>query len=208
MRTAEEIRERLLGTLDAAVRRPLMYGGADACVQIVLWNLVDALCFIDERDAEAAAIRDNLARRGLFCSTGIVGAFRGRIRNVDDFSSEVASVWAELADRFGYLKLARRLEAGEWRRLRAGLRCLCQTTDLTARDVRERFGEPSLVSLSVYSYAPREPGAQWVHFDFFDPGGTYGRRAEYRLRDARLPASTLSRSLVFTPFGARFRRPR
>jgi|SRR5579872_45751 len=206
MRTAEEIRTRFLQILDGAVRRPLMYGGSDWGVELFMRNLLSDLCFIDEREQELKHALTELDERGLSSSTGVVGSFRARIANVRDVGNEVASVYAEIAGRLGYLSLQRRLTPAEWKRLRKGLRASCRDRDWRASEVREWFGDPSLEVHTVYCYAPEDRNARWVFFDFADSEARRGGQRDYVLRNVRIPAASFERELVFTPYGRQHKR--
>jgi hypothetical protein len=213
MRSVEQVRTRLLERLQAAVRRPRMWGGRDHEVHTVLHALLDELCFIDEREEELDLAIRGLHSRQLFRSTGIRGAFDEVLRDVPDFSHEVASVFAEIAGWLGYLALARRLPVPEWQLLQEELPSWCQERDRSPTEVTARFGEPSLVSGSVACYAPEDPRGGWIFFDFcpgktgLDEHGNFFRREDV-LRDVRIPAADLTPRFHFTPHGHSHACPR
>lgn len=192
--------------LDGAVRRPRMYGGSDFGVELVFRNLLADLCFIDEREKELDRAFKSLSERGHFLATGLLGGLGSRIQDVPDLSHEIASVYAEIAARLGFLSLQRRLSSSEWRLLRRGLRSRCRERDWRATQVRATFGEPSLVSDSVYCYAPQDLEAGWVFFDFCSPSDDCVTSRAHILRDVRLPAVSLAREFTFTPHGLQHKR--
>ena len=64
MKSAEELKAVKVKTLDDAVRRPMMYGGTDFCIEVVLHNLLADLCFIDDREHELLPGSALLVERG------------------------------------------------------------------------------------------------------------------------------------------------
>lgn len=206
MRTLADVRNKLLETLDGAVRRPLMYGGTDHCSETVLWYLLHDLFFIDGLDDGWSHISTSLRNRLLSSATGVTSHLKWHLPGVPDVSQEMASIYAYYAVQYGYIKLDRTLSRPEWNYLRRGLRALVTATDLSTDEVIVRFGPPSLRAHRVLAYASEQHGDGWVYFDFDRADRTFPGKAEGILRDARIPATTIARELAFTPYGSQFSR--
>jgi hypothetical protein len=124
--------------------------------------------------------------------------------------AEVASVYAELFHRLGYLSVDRLLTAGEWAPLEH-LREWVGDRDVRRGEVEATFGPPSLLAdKRVLCYAP-EDGSGWVFFDCwqerverYEPGeGTFEVLVEDDplVRDIRVPADTFDDGLILTLYG-------
>jgi hypothetical protein len=153
-------------------------------------------------------------------NTGVFGAFHLSFDykqfDIDQLYNEVTSIYAELAWNLGYLTVDRNLSKAAMKKLRQGLRAKCRERDWHQSEIKEQYGEPSLKIGDVYCYAPETRGERWIFFDFWKEYSA--KRINSRvivhkkyiedpiLRDVRLPASTLMRGLVFTPFGQQFAR--
>jgi hypothetical protein len=181
-----------------------MYGGNASGVELRLSSLLDDPCYIDEREAELQQAREELRSRRVSTATGVVGAFRWRISYEADFADEVASVYANLAQRLGYLSLDGELSPSAWYPLTKGLRARCRARDWRVSEVQAAFGPPSLVMGQVYAYVKAGDDRAWVCFDF-DRGSEKWPERDYLLREIRTPARTFARELTFTPYGRRVR---
>lgn len=98
MRSFDDLRGHLLGQLNAAVRRPGMYGG-----EAVILTLFDALAFADDCTDRWQKELDALVARGAANAAMVSGA----VHDVLGHRSEdvMASVYADLAHRQGWLML-------------------------------------------------------------------------------------------------------
>jgi len=181
-----------------------MYGGTDWGVWLLLHYLLEDLCFIDQQEDRLRNELDSLWNRDLCRSTGMIGAIKDRIAGAD-FGNEVASIFAPLAFRLGYIDLDRHLDDGEWRRLTKGLRSRVTARDWSPQEISELFGRPSLEIGTIFAYAPGIADASWVYFDFVRPTEMASYN-ELILRTARLPARAFYRELAFTPFGRLYKR--
>lgn len=184
-----------------------MYGGNAMGVELVFRTLLGDLCFVDERESELREELERLRYPGLYGPTGTHGALREHIRGPGDRGEEVGSVFLGIADRLGYVQPDRRLSTAEWKAMRTGLRAAIRSRDWTTEELLARFGEPSIRMGHVFGYASEEQRAGWVFFDFLQPE-RWDRRDEALLRDARLPATTLARQLVYTPTGVKLKKAR
>jgi hypothetical protein len=136
-RTALEVREYLLTQLNAAMRRPGMYGG-----EMALRLYLDAVAFADDvEQAWHQELRDLQSRQMSF-STGVHGAFQDLWG--DAHEGAVASVYAEIAHRHAWLRLDRALTTTEYDDV-------CHTSSTWCRedrflsDIVTAFGPPSVL---------------------------------------------------------------
>ena len=186
-----------------------MYATTGRELQGVSQGLLNDLCFIDERDDDAEAVRDELHRYG---KLGVAGALEAVFGNDCSFVAEVASIFAELFHRLGYLEVGRHLPESDWQTAKDGLRDAYEELDVRQSEVTERLGEPSLVvDKRVYCYVSEGP-ASWLFFDFWEkPVAVYepsqGRFVQARsnddllLRNVRTPSKGFDAGLVLTLYG-------
>ncbi|QEH32193.1 hypothetical protein OJF2_06620 [Aquisphaera giovannonii] len=199
MRTIHQVRDRLLDTLRQAVQRPGLFGGTDFGVELVMQTLLRDLTFIDEREGDLKAAMDDLVARGQFSSMAVRGSFLQYVDSRNSYGDEVASVYAAVAHRLGYLTMGSTVPDADFGRMRLGLPVVCRDRDWTAGDVIARFGPPSLRVGWVFAYVPAD-GSRWLYFDF--DGASAGElERDCLLRDVRIPADHFSLGLVFTPHG-------
>ncbi|WP_165229266.1 hypothetical protein [Aquisphaera insulae] len=201
MRTIHDVRTRHLDTLRQAVQRPGLFGGTDLGVELVMQGLLRDLCFIDEREGELQAAMDGLVARGQFNSMAVRGSFLQHVDNRGTYADEVASVYAAVAHRLGYLAVDATLPDADFRRLLLALHAGCRDRDWTAAEVVTRFGRPGLRIGWVFAYVPTA-GPDWVYFDF-DACSAATQDGDSLLRNVRTPAEHFARELTFTPHGRR-----
>ncbi|MFE0463730.1 hypothetical protein ACFW1A_31205 [Kitasatospora sp. NPDC058965] len=136
-RTAQEVLDYLLTHLNDALRRPGMYGGETA-IRLYL----DAVAFADASEQEwQQELKDLQTRRGS-SSTGVRGAFQDLWG--DAHEGAVASVYAEIAHRQGWLQLDRTLTSAEHHEIRRVSETWCRQDRLLS-DVVTAFGPPSVL---------------------------------------------------------------
>ncbi|MFE9796561.1 hypothetical protein ACFYRL_33065 [Streptomyces goshikiensis] len=136
-RTAQEVREYLLTHLNDALRRPGMYGG-EAALRLYL----GAVAFAADAEQEwQEELKDLQTRRGP-SSSGVRGAFQDLWG--DAHEGAVASVYAEIAHRQGWLRLDRTLTSAEYDEIRRISESWCREDRLLS-DVVTRFGPPSIL---------------------------------------------------------------
>lgn len=186
-----------------------MYATTGRELQGVAQGLLNDLCFIDERDDQAEAVRDELHRYG---KLGVAGAFEAVFGDDCSYVAEVASIFAEQFHRLGYLEVGRHLRESDWQTAKEALRDAYEELDVRQSEVTERLGEPSLVvDKRVYCYVSEAP-AQWLFFDFWEkPAAVYepgqGRLVQARsnddllLRNIREPADSFDAGLVLSLYG-------
>lgn len=207
MRSAEELRDRWLDLVTKVFARVGMYASTGSEMQLYAANLLGNLCFLDEREDEFRAATDELGKYGKF---GVHGPFTAIFGAERRCVPEVASVYAELFHRFGYLSVDRLLTADEWAPF-ADMRDWVADRDIRRGEVEAAFGTPSLVvDKQVLCYVPAD-GSGWVFVDCWDertpryqPGqGSFDVPVETDplVRDIRVPADTFEDGLVLTLFG-------
>jgi hypothetical protein len=136
-RSAQDVRDYLVTRLNGALRRPGMYGGETA---IRLY--FDAVAFADASEqAWEQELEDLRTRRG-FTSTGVRGAFQDLWGDANE--GAVASVYAEIAHRRGWLRLDRALTSAEHHEIRGVGETWCRKDRLLS-DVVTAFGPPSVL---------------------------------------------------------------
>lgn len=186
--------------------RPGMYAGSGPEMETVAGDRLRDLCFLDERDDEYEHVRESLRRYG---KLGVHGPFATIFAPEGRYTDEVASVYAEVYHRMGYLPVERLLDPDEWLPL-TRLREWVGERDMRRSEVEAAFGAPSLRVGSVCCCAPAD-GGQWVFFDCWDevtlryaPGeGRFegGFDRDPLVRDIRVPASDFEDGLVLTLYG-------
>lgn len=203
VRSALEIRRRLLERLAAALKRPGMFTPSD--VDLFFAVLIEDVAFIDDRIESLTDLRKRcLVDRGLWTSIGTQGAFDRCFADGLRLIEERASVWAEIAWRLGYLELAREVSREEWQ----AVDDVVGTEDATEDDVRRAYGDFSFEqdgSSGVSVYVSTE--GEWLCLDFDgkrEDGKGYMDRSLARLRDVRRPTPTFVDGVRFTPWGRRF----
>ncbi|HEV3237165.1 MAG TPA: hypothetical protein VGZ25_09270, partial [Gemmataceae bacterium] len=111
--------------------------------------------------------REELHVRRIFTASGVDGRFRSRFGKTNNYVCEVASVYAEVAHRLGYLAVVNTLAKDEWRIFRSGLRHKCRSRNWRVSEVTLEFGAPSLlIGHMVFAYVPQATERGWVCFDF------------------------------------------
>ncbi|MBB4907714.1 hypothetical protein [Actinophytocola algeriensis] len=184
-----------------------MFAATGREMQLSAAAMLANLTFLDDRDDEHRAAVDALGRYG---KLGVHGPFTAIFGAERRCVPEVASVYAELFHRFGYLSVDRMLTADEWVPFTT-LRDWVGDRDVRRSEVEAVFGPPSLLAdKRVLCYAP-EDGSGWVFFDCwqerverYEPG--HGRfdvlvEDDPLVRDIRVPAGTFDDGLVLTLFG-------
>ncbi|MFF9039488.1 hypothetical protein ACF090_28935 [Streptomyces sp. NPDC014892] len=136
-RTPQEVLDYLVTQLNGALRRPGMYGG-----EMAIRLYLDAVAFADAAEqAWQQELKDLQTRRGS-SSTGVSGAFRGLWG--DAHEGAVASVYAEIANRQGWLRLDRTLTSAECDEIRRVSKTWCRKDRLLS-EVVTAFGPPSVL---------------------------------------------------------------
>ncbi|MFF0491728.1 hypothetical protein ACFYTQ_22095 [Nocardia sp. NPDC004068] len=207
MRSSEDLKRRWLTEARQVFARPGMYARSGPEMESVAGERLGDLCYLDERDDEYEQVRKFL--RG-FGKLGVHGPFAAVFDVERRCTDEVASVYAEVYHRLGYLPVERLLTAEEWLPL-TRLREWVGVRDVRRGEVEAAFGAPSLlVGRRVLCYAPAD-GGRWVFFDCWDelprryaPGkGRFdgGFDPDPLVRDIRVPATDFEEGLLLTLYG-------
>ncbi|WP_406194675.1 hypothetical protein OH807_05700 [Kitasatospora sp. NBC_01560] len=208
---AEEIHDYLIDQLDLALRRPGMFGG-----EVALRVLIDHLLFVERQPEAWAELKQGWDERGLWTPIGPAGAFRDMLPAQVD-CCEVASVYAEFAQRRGWLKPDRTLTGEEYEALTGRVRQWAEV-DRTWVDVTAEFGPPSLLfggnnplygkTLGYLTEDPQQPMVVFHLWNGTEPGaGSWPPEHEQpSLLAVRFGGGSFRESLTFTPEGER-RKP-
>ncbi|MGC5033840.1 hypothetical protein [Micromonospora sp. DT229] len=180
--------------------------------------MLEAMAAVDACLPQWWAACEELREREAFASTGVVGAYGG-IVPVGSLRDATASVYAEIAHRFGWLQLDRALSEVEFHRMSTDIGGWV-TQDRTMSEVIETFGPPSvwiggtnsLYSKTLaYTVADTDQGLICVHLwnavaDAATETGPQGVHPEPVVLAVRHRPGRFPDSFSFTPRGLR-RRP-
>jgi hypothetical protein len=213
VRSAEELRTRWLDLIALIMKRTGMYGATGGEIQLLARQLLMDLCFLDDRDADAEREWSRLLRSYGKC--GVVGPFEALFGS-PHCQAEVASVFAEVFHRLGYLTTGSLVSAERWQEMTAGLRERFEDRDVTQTEAERLLGEPSLVvDRRVLCYVPEDLVAGWLFIDCYteqvrcyDVG--HGRYAadsaiEPLVRSVRLSGQDFESGLILTLYGKTLR---
>lgn len=190
-----------------------MYASTGRELELRALQLLEDMCFLDNRDADAEREWSRLLK--VYGKCGVVGPFEA-LFEAKDCQAEVASVFAEVFHRLGYLPVTSLVGGDRWREMTAGLRDRFEDRDVTQDEARGLLGEPSLVvDRKVLCYAPANPDAGWLFVDCrADPVRRYevGRGCytsagggELLVRSVRLSGQDFESGLVLTLYGKTLR---
>ena len=213
MKTADQIRDMLLERLALCLRVPSMCGG-----ELGILNLMEYLCFIDDREDEWRAERRKLSESGAFGSTGIHGGFWAVTRQKERDESQPASVYALIAFEMGYLNadsFDRILTRDEFDRLLTEFDDAFFQKKWTNVDVIAKFGVPSMRwgTNDNYPcfllYIDDSQPSRFCYFDcwagfFKDDSGCMVPKKFGPLpilRNVRVPSDSFAAQFRFTDFG-------
>ncbi|GHH53129.1 hypothetical protein [Lentzea cavernae] len=180
MPSFDDLRRYLLGQLNAAVRRPGMYGG-----EAVILTLLDALAFADDRTDRWQNELEALVKRGAANAAMVSGAVHEALGHRSE--DVMASVYADLAHRQGWLSL----DAD------SRIPGVLGERDCLLDDVIAEYGEPPLwlggtnpKYSKTLGYPDRSGSLVFFHF-----------MPEMRLMATRRGEGGFRDSFVFTPAG-------
>jgi hypothetical protein len=205
VRSAEELRRHWLDLVPVMFARSGMFASTGREMQLAAAAMLANLTFLDERDDECRDATDGLGRYGKF---GVCGPFMTIFGAERRCVPEVASVYAEVFHRFGYLAVDRFVTVAV-----DDLRYWVGERDVRRSEVEATFGPPSLVvDKRVLCYAP-EDGSGWVFFDCWQERVERYAAGQFEVvveddplvRDIRVPAGTFEDGLILTLFGRALR---
>ncbi|WP_329082438.1 hypothetical protein [Streptosporangium sp. NBC_01469] len=214
-RSSVEIRAHLVDELNAALRRPGMYGG-----EIALRLLLDLLAYAEHQEQAWATEQQSMRARGALNALGARGALEALLPGEEE--GAVASLYAEFIHERGWLHADRILSATEYAAMHRQLNGWGDR-DRTLSEVLETFGPPSVPFGATnprygktLGYLTERAGAPMVFFHLWNgtasaPGaGTEPAGPlvydEPILLAIRHGTGALSDTFAFTPQGRR-RRP-
>ncbi|MER7441556.1 hypothetical protein [Micromonospora avicenniae] len=206
----EEIRDYHVTRLNLALRRPGMWGR-----ETTLRLFMDAVAFVDGLDEVWQAEQEQLRARGAFTSLGVHGAFADVLPGYLDDGSAVASVYADIAWRHGWLRVDRTFPTDDHQRLRDGASRWCDR-DRDLDEILAELGPPSVLlgpssprNPKVLAYAAdRSHGLVCLHF-----ASIYDRTTRQVKSDSppglvavRYGDGVFLDSFTFTPAGTAYRQ--
>jgi hypothetical protein len=136
-RTVQEVFDYLVTRLNGALRRPGMYGS-----ELAIRLFLDAVAFADAAEQAWQKELEGLRTRRALSATGVAGAFLDLWGDAHEGS--VASVYAEIAHRQGWLRLDRTLTSAEHDVIRRVSATWCRKDRLLS-DIVTAFGPPSVL---------------------------------------------------------------
>jgi hypothetical protein len=212
MRSAEDLRKRWLELIPAVIGRVGMYAASGREMQIIADRLLADLCFLDDRDADAEQERRQLQSYG---KRGVPGPFEALFGS-PRCQAEVASVYAEVFHRLGYLAIDHPVNPQRWQELTGRLREWFEDRDVRRSQAEQLLGPPSLVAdRRVLCYAAANPALGWLFIDAYaedvrryDAG--HGRyTADYDtdplIRSVRRSGPDFEAGLILTLYGKALR---
>jgi hypothetical protein len=212
MDKAVAMHARLIEQVSQMLQRAGMYAVHDQDFESLCWLRLGDLRFLDDLPEPS---RDELGLSDKYRSCGIPGPFREAFGKEHRYYNEVASVYAEVFHRYGYLTPGRLVPDEEWPGLLAAADSAYRDADTRLSDVVEDLGPPSFkIHRYLLCYGP-ESGTGWVFFDGFtyhpDEHGApqtvfTGYPADPILRSIRLPGPDFEAGLRLTPLGAALHR--
>jgi hypothetical protein len=209
VRSAEDLRQRWLDSIPLIMKRTGMYARDGREMETVADQLLRDLCFLEERDSDYEQARERLRGYG---QLGVHGPFTSMFGSVRSCAAEVASVYAEVFHRLGYLTVDHLIGPAPWRELTAGLRGRFEGRDVRRSEAEAFLGPASLVVNSrVLCYAAGDPSAGWVFLDcwaertrVYQPErGAYETATDTDplIRSVRASASEFEAGLILTRYG-------
>lgn len=205
----EEIREYHLERLNQALRRPSMWGQ-----ETTIRLFMDEVAFVSGMGELWKQDLDELRQRGAFTAAAVSGAFAANLPSYRDHGAAVASVYAEIAWRRGWLAVDRCLPDDEYGRLcAAGDRW--SGRDYRLDEIEAELGPPSVLIgggnpryAKTLAYAPtaRDRGLICLHFaSTYDWNAPRSQPEPPVLAAVRYGAGAFVDSFIFTPAGAAYR---
>src|SRR5689334_10949994 len=113
MRSSTEFLSRKIDQLQFALQRPLMHGENQG-LELYYSTILRDLTWIEEREDELG----EFSSRFLFGCLAVYGQFLFQHLSIDDFDAEIASTYAQVASKLGYLRLDNLLSTGQFAKLR------------------------------------------------------------------------------------------
>jgi hypothetical protein len=205
MPVLEEVREHFLAELNLSLRRSGMYGG-----EVALRFCLDAVGFIAGHPHLVKEESLSLKSRGAFFSSGVQSAFRHLWGTATD--DMIASVYAEIARQYGWLRLDRPLSQVEYEEVASVIDAWCDH-DHGLSDILAAFGSPSIQfgggnprfpnTLAYMTKEPDSPSLSFHLWNGFSQGMNEAEYSEPVLLAIRREGGRFTDSFTFTPAGRR-----
>ncbi len=176
-------------------------------------DLLRNLCYADDRDPDYQAAREDLLSR--YGKLGVTGPFTAMFDR-ERCQAEVASVYAEVFSRLGYLKVEHIPSPAQWAELTASLGELLDGKDMRLSEAERNLGPaPLTVDRRILCYPSPHPSDGWIFIDgheqhapVYDPAvGRYVGPDDHDplVRSARRSAGGFEDGLVLTRYGKMLR---
>jgi hypothetical protein len=212
MRSAEDLRARWLDLIVSIMERTGMFAATGREMQLLVGQLLKDLCFLDDRDADG---EQELSRLRSYGKLGVTGPFEALFRS-PRCQAEVASVYAEVFHRLGYLAIDNLVSEERWHEMTSGLRGHFEDHDVSLDEAGRILGEPSLVvDRKILCYAPADRAEGWLFVDChversrrYDVGhGRYTAVGDVEplVRSVRLSGQGFEAGLILTLYGKTLR---
>lgn len=169
MKSAEEIRKRLLQKLNTVLSVPGMCMLCDGDLEIAIRGLLGDLYFVDEVERDDKSLIADLISQGVYYPSNVVcgvsTVFRNILPEARCVQHLVASVYARLAHESGYLECAHILTEDELTRLRERVIAgeFCFGYDLQM--LKEKLPSPSYTTGRTTLCYFTDTGKEWLYFD-------------------------------------------
>jgi hypothetical protein len=164
MDKAAAMRARLIEQVSRMLERPGMFATHDQDFEFMCQMRLEDLRFLD---GLPELTRDELGLSNKYRSCGVPGPFREAFGDRARYYNEVASVYAEIFHRYGYLAINRLVSDTEWTTLLAATDSAYNDVDIRLSEIVGAFGPPSFkIGKRLLCYAP-ENGTGWVFVDGF-----------------------------------------
>jgi hypothetical protein len=194
------------------MKRVGMYAASGREMQVIADQLLADLCFLDDRDADWEQARCQLRSYGKLGVAGLFEALFGSPR----CQAEVASVYAEVFHRLGYLAIDHPVSQQRWQDLTGSLRDRFEDRDVRRSEAKHILGPPSLlVGQTVLCYAAADPAVGWLFVDChaeqvcrYDAGhGRYtaDHDTDPLVRSVRVSGLDFEAGLILTLYGKTLR---
>lgn len=204
----DSLRERLMAQFEAMVLRTGMYAVDAYAADALVRQLLGTLAYVDEVEENYRTLtRDRSSEAFGALGPPCIERWFRPLRPGHSAAAEVFSWHAELAERFGWIKV-QRLSQPDWDSLRLDDLDRFRRHDHTRLSLNQQLPAPSLVvDRRILCFTPADPAGRWVFFDIaedLDPPPW--RSPGTPLRAIRQPGWARDTTVV-TPHGGGELRP-
>lgn len=211
MRSAKEIKNRLLETIFLSFQRPGMYASTSS-LDVFYYEKLKLLSFIDNKENEFEIELQRLRDLEYMPSSMLANvkvSFEVFLPEVEFFSCEIASVYLEVAWRLGYIKLKNTISELQYEKMKNEVQNdEWLSKDYDSTQLYSFYGEPSFICGQKVEHSEQKPSwgtwcyvldknNPWIHFDM---PIRYSRKNMY-VRNTRLVETTQDNGLRLTNYG-------